>query len=131
MPGVRLHHPTLRGCVFTITNYAVRLVAPMFCAQCSGGPEQGTWQPAERSWLMPPRSVIHEFKTIHLNIDPVGDVVVHEGIYDLMKRNGLLEELKATREIGKPEPMRVGMGEFQQVLTYDREKGILNGKLPG
>jgi hypothetical protein len=73
--------------------------------------------------------VIHTHKTIHLNIDAVGDVVVHEGIYDLMKRNGLLEELTATREV-TPESMRIGMGEFQQVLTYDREKGILNGQGP-
>jgi hypothetical protein len=116
--GVRLHHPTLRNCVYTITNYAVPLVAPMFCAQCSGGPEGASL-----------RTVIHTYKTIHLNIDAVGDVVVHEGIYDLMQRNGLLEELNATREV-TPEPMRIGMGEFQQVLTYDREKGILNGQGP-
>jgi hypothetical protein len=119
MPGVRLHHPSLRNCVYTITNYAVPLVAPMFCWQCSGGPEGAS-----------PRTVIHEYKTLHLNIDAVGDVVVAEGIYDLMERNGLLEDLKATKGIGKPDPMRIGMGEAFVPVTVDRERGVLNGKLP-
>lgn len=118
MAGVRLHHPTLRGCVFTITNYAVRLVVPMFCAQCSGGPEGDP---------NTPRSVIHEFKTLHLNIDAVGDVVVAEGIFELMERNGLVGELKALNTISKPEPMRVGIGSFERVTTYDRERGVLGG----
>jgi hypothetical protein len=116
--GVRLHHPELRNCVFTITNYAQRLVVPMFCAQCSGGPEGQSL-----------RNVIHEFKTIHLNIDAVGDVVVAEGIYEMMLRNGLVGELRATKAIPRPEPMRVGMGAFERVTTVDRERGLLNGKL--
>jgi hypothetical protein len=118
MEGVRLHHPSLRRCVFTITNYAVRLVQPMFCAQCSGGLEGSA-----------PRNVIHEFKTIHLNIDAVGDVVVAEGIYEMMKRNGLVGELKATKAIPHPEPMRIGVGGFEQVITVDRDLGVLNGQL--
>jgi len=119
MPGVRLHHPLLRNCTFTITNYAVRLKAPMFCWSCSGGLEGSS-----------PRTIIHEYKTIHLNIDAVGDVVVAEGIYEMMKRNGLLEDLRATKEILQPEPIRLEMGTVAVPLTVDAEKGILNGQLP-
>lgn len=119
MPGVRLHHPTLRNVTYTITNYAVRLVIPMFCASCSGGPEG---DPAT------PRSVVHEFKTLHLNIDALGDVWVHEGIFELMERNGLIEDLQPIRTKGAPPPQVIGFGGFQAV-TVDRERGVLNGQL--
>lgn len=114
--GVRLHHPFLRSCVFTITNYAVRLVAPMYCWSCSGAPEGQSQRP-----------IIHEFKTFHLTIDAVGDVVVAEGIYELMKRNGLLEDLRAMKEIRTPDPMRLDLGQFKVPVTVSREKGFIGG----
>lgn len=92
----------------------------MFCWSCSGGLEGHS-----------PRRIIHEFKTLHLNIDAVGDVVVAEGIYDLMKRNGLVGELKAMKHISKPEPIRLEMGTFEAPLTFSREKGPLNGEFRG
>ncbi len=91
----------------------------MFCWSCSGGEEGKS-----------PRHIVHEFKTLHLNIDAVGDVVVAEGIYELMKRNGLLEDLRAMKEIRKPEPVRLVMGSPEIPVTVDRERGLLNDQLP-
>jgi hypothetical protein len=86
----------------------------MFCWSCSGGIQGSS-----------PRNIVHEFKTIHLNIDAVGDVVVAEGIHDMMKRNGLLEGMKATKEIRKPDPMRIDTAIHNAPLTVSKELGAL------
>lgn len=114
MPGVRLHHPELRNVTFTIENYAVPLKAPMFCWSCSGGAENDPNRP---------RSIVHTYKTFHLNIDQVGDVVVSEEIYEMMKRTGLLGDLSAKKEILVPEAVRVEMGKQEAPVTYSQEHG--------
>ena len=117
MGGVRLHHPTLRSVIFTITNFAVPLKAPMFCWSCSGGAEG---DPAT------PRAVVHTHKTFHLNIDAVGDVVVAEPIVEMMQRTGLLEELTAMKGIARPEKQVIALGgQPKAPLTVSREHGVL------
>jgi hypothetical protein len=118
MSGVRLHHPQLRGVTYTITNYAVRLVSPMFCWACSGGPEADTTTP---------RAVIHEFKTYHLQIDAAGDVVVAEELVEMMHRTGLLREagLVAMATIPHPDRQVVEIEKFEVPMTYDQEVGLI------
>jgi hypothetical protein len=115
--GVRLHHPELRSCTFTITNHAIPLVAPMFCWSCSGGPE-GT---------PTPRRVIHTHKTYHLAIDAAGDVVVAEELVEAMRGWGLLREagLFAVRGVPNPDAQVIQHGVFEVPTTVDREAGVL------
>jgi hypothetical protein len=112
MSGVRLHHPELRSVTYTITNYAIPLKAPMVCASCKG--------------------FVHTYKTYHLNIDNAGDVIVAEELTEMMQRTGLLKEaqLMAMETIAKPPPMVITPGHSVVPLTVDREKGLLDGKLP-
>jgi hypothetical protein len=114
MAGVRLHHPELRNCTYTVTNYAVPLKAPMFCWACSGGTEGAS-----------PRTVVHTFKTIHLDIDAVGDVVVAEGVFEMMQRTGLLKNLAAMKGIAKPDKTIIEVGAANAPLTVSAEHGAL------
>lgn len=60
MPGIRLHHPTLRNC--TIAVECVRgYMNPFACPTC------GT---------------VHLYKTVHLNLDNDGDVIVSPGAWE-------------------------------------------------
>jgi hypothetical protein len=49
---------------------------------------------------------VHDFKTYHLGLDQVGDVVVSETVYERLREAGL-DGLEATKEIPNPEPQRL------------------------
>lgn len=99
MPGVRLHHPDLRNCTYTIIHFGVRLTQPMFCWVCQR---------------------MHIHKTYHLGLDQVGDVTVSETIYAYLQEAGL-EELQATKEDRDPPPVFVDTGHQRKVIVVSRE----------
>jgi hypothetical protein len=102
MPGVRLHHPSLRNCTYTLIHEGRPLTAPHMCNLCKQ---------------------THFHKTYHLGLDQLGDVVVSETIYERIKEAGL-DELQATKEILSPDPQRIDMSKPQEQLTIvSREKG--------
>jgi hypothetical protein len=88
--GVKLHHPTLKNCVFTLEQQNVIYPKPFDCPTC------GT---------------THIFKTFHLNLNEHGDVTVHEQIYELFKSEGIVAELNAKTEV-TPRPTFLGMGSI-------------------
>ncbi len=99
MPGVRLHHPELRNCTFTIIHFGRPLTHEMLCPVCK---------------------LLHTHKTYHLALDALGDVVVSEVIYARLK-DADLGELIATKEIAKPEPLRVDLGAAPPTNVVSRE----------
>ena len=103
MSGVRLHHPELRNCTYTLIHFGRPLTQPMFCWLCQG---------------------VHDLKTYHLGLDQVGDVVVSETVYERLREAGL-DGLQATKEIPKPEPLRLevpGQGtQLRRPLVVARE----------
>lgn len=102
MPGIRLHHPNLRNCTYTLIHEGRPLVAPVNCMVCGN---------------------THFHKTYHLALDGVGDVVVSETVYERVKQAGL-DELKVMKEIKKPDPLRVDMNPNgnQKTLVVPRER---------
>lgn len=103
--GVRLHHPDLRNCTYTLIHFGRPLTQPMTCWVCQG---------------------VHDHKTYHLGLDQVGDVVVSEEIYERLNEAGL-DGLIATKDIPKPEPIRLvvpGAGDsIRRPLVVAREGG--------
>lgn len=116
MAGVRLHHHELRSCTFTVTNYAIPLVAPMFCWSCSGGPEGAA-----------PRVVVHTHKTYHLQIDAAGDVIVAEELAQKLTDWGLFREagLHAMATVSSPPALVIHHGQMDVPTTVDMEVGVL------
>lgn len=129
--GVRLHHPGLRNCIFTVAQLSKPYPVPFDCPMCG---------------------VTHIYKTFHLNLNENGDVCVDQQIYDLFLREGIIAELKATKEvtpaptklafpninntggvleIGKQNgaPARPQQPVYQPPIVYSREQGLV--KLPG
>ncbi len=107
--GVRLHHPDLRNCVLTIAE------ARMY--------------PNPEGFACPTCQVTHLFKTHHITLDSNGDAVVHEDIYELFKREGIIQDLKATREV-TPRPIVLDMANTVPVdIVVSAETGPV--KLPG
>ena len=88
--AVRLHHPTLRNCQYTVMDAGIR------------------YHSTPQGWLCPQCAKFHEFKTFHLTINVNGDVVVSEEIYRMFKERGLMGELKAVKEV-VPRPFAVEM----------------------
>ena len=104
MSGVRLHHPDLRSCTYTLIHFGRPLTQPMVCWVCQQ---------------------IHTHKTYHLALDQLGDVVVSETIYARLQETGL-DGLTATKEITQPEPQRLEMPNGQPLkrpLVVSREGG--------
>lgn len=99
MPGVRLHHPDLRNCTYTLIHFGRPLTAPMMCWVCNQ---------------------IHIDKTYHLGLDQVGDVVVSETVYARLREAGL-DGLKATKEITNPEPQVLDMETKTRPIVVSRE----------
>lgn len=85
--AVRLHHPHLQSCIYTVMDAGIRYPNGFDCPQCG---------------------FVHEFKTFHLNLNVNGDVVVSEPIYLMFKERGLMGELKAVKEV-VPRPYAIAM----------------------
>ena len=109
--GVRLHHPTLRSCVYTLLHEGRPLrfkpgAAQPVCAVCL---------------------TTHTVKTYHLWLDGQGDTVVSEVVFERIKEAGL-DELKVLGQV-EPEPLVVGLGTpVREAHVVAREKkGIKDG----
>jgi hypothetical protein len=88
--GVRLYHPSLRNCEFTLEQQSRIYPVPHECPKCSKN---------------------HIFKTFHLTLNEHGYATVHEGIYDLFVKENMLGELRAMREV-TPRPVIIGLPQI-------------------
>lgn len=101
MPGVKLHHPDLRNCTYTLIHDGRALRQPMACYVCG---------------------ITHHHKTYHLGLDAGGNVVVSEEVFKNLEEAGL-DELQAKSELKKPPAQRLDMGDTQKPLVVSREHG--------
>lgn len=85
--GVRLHHPDLRNCTIAVAHPERRYPEPWFCPRCQ---------------------LYHEFKTYHLEIDSVGDVVVEETVIFAKLEAIGFAGFAAMGVVAKPETQRIG-----------------------
>lgn len=101
MPGVRLRHPSLRNCTYTLIHPGRPLRFPTQCWVCKA---------------------VHYDKTYHLALDALGEVVVSEVVYQRLQEAGL-DELQAVSEVAQPEPLIVAMDGTAPPLVVSRENG--------
>lgn len=101
MPGIRIQHPSLRNCTYTLVHQGRPLRAPIVCRVCG---------------------LVHHHKTYHLALDALGEVTVSETVYERLKEAGL-DELKAKGKDPKPEPQRIVMNGAAPTLVVSRESG--------
>jgi hypothetical protein len=125
--SVRIHHPTLRSCIFTLTRTSKPYPVPFACPMCN---------------------TIHTHKTYHLNLDQHGNVHVAPETYETWKREGLVENLKAVKEVMPlptvlhmptldysavgllgPDDARGALHEpvYQPPIVISREEGMVKG----
>jgi hypothetical protein len=88
--AVRVRHPFLRSCIFSIYDPSILYPAPIECSVCEGG-------------------IKHTFKTHHLVLDAEGYVTLSEETVELFRANGILEELVPTKTV-VPRPYAIGLG---------------------
>lgn len=100
--AVRIHHPTLRNCIFTIEMPDIIYKVPDDCGLCGKQ---------------------HIFKTYHFNLNANGDVTVAPELYERFKEVGLIKEMKAMKEV-TPRPSAIGMS------TIDQSGGIIPTSAP-
>jgi hypothetical protein len=124
--AVNIHHPTLRNCIFTLTRPSKPYPVPFACPMCN---------------------TTHIYKTYHLNLNQHGNVTVSQQTYDTWLREGLVDSLKATKEV-MPLPTVIGMptldysavplhgtGNYERVhqpvyqppVVVSREEGMVKG----
>ena len=104
--SVRVHHPTLRNCIFTLTQPSRPYPSPYPCPMC----EQ-----------------THTYKTFHLNLDEHGNVCVTQEIYELFKSEGILEDLRAIKSV-TPAPTIIDMNNTATPsIVISREGGPVRG----
>lgn len=106
--AVRIHHPTLRNCTFTVMQPSVIYPVPFDCPMCG---------------------ITHIYKTFHLQLNQHGDVCVHNDIYELFKREGILEDLTATKEVTPAPTVLFQGGSVRSPIVISREEGAIT--LPG
>lgn len=85
MPGVRLIHPTLKGCVLTVPDFDRPLVEPHHCPLCAD---------------------VHAVKTYHLALDADGAVIVSPPVWERLRR--LQTSLRVANEVRRPPRLVVG-----------------------
>jgi hypothetical protein len=123
--SVRIHHPTLRNCIFTL--------------------QRG--KPYQKPWFCPMCNQNHVYKTYHLNLDQHGNVHVATETYETWKREGIVGELKAVKEVmplptvlglpmldysavpvhGVSEYTRIHEPVYQPPIVLSREEGMVKG----
>jgi hypothetical protein len=98
MPGIKLHHETLRNCTVAVEcQRGYR--APYNCPLCN---------------------VTHNYKTVHLNLDNEGDVIVSTGVWNTdLKDHPNLPFIYAD-DVKKPPALIIGMnGDGGQQAARD------------
>lgn len=105
MAGIRLHHPELRNCVYTLIHEGRPLKRVVPCGLCG---------------------FKHYHKTYHLTLDGMGDVVVSETVYERIKEAGL-DELKVLSEVQNPDPQVVDTNSVPEKQIIVSREGRKNG----
>jgi hypothetical protein len=100
MAGVQIHHPEVRDAIFVFELGDKPYPVPYLCSTCN---------------------TTHMHKAVHLRFDALGDCVVAEETWDVIKDylNGVVTVGKT---IPEPEPMTIGMnghGENFQVVRME------------
>jgi hypothetical protein len=106
--AVRLRHPTKRNCIWTLMQDK-KYPVPHMCHMCNQ---------------------IHIFKTFHLNLNENGEVAVHPDIYELLKANGIVGELKAMKQVvPRPHALHTTQLNYtaEPIVSYMGEPGDMNG----
>ena len=99
MPGIRLHHPTLRAGEGTTLTYVVEL--PLDYAQ-----EEGARDRTKQD--CPTCGKPHLRKALHLHLDAAGDVIVAPAIYEQLKSIPTMAGLELANEVAEPPPLFLG-----------------------
>lgn len=100
MSGVRLHHPTFRAAEGTTLTYVVELPLT-FTVTKVGGRDRGA-TPCPRC------DKPHRNKSIHLDIDAQGDVIVAPAIYETLQTIPTMAGLELVNEVKNPPPLLIG-----------------------
>lgn len=98
MPGIRLHHPTLRNCVVALESV----------------------RPYKQPFQCPLCGRTHLFKTVHLTLDDSGDVIVSKHAFekDIKDVPGLPFTIE--NEVTKPPPMILTLnGQRYEAQVHD------------
>lgn len=99
MPGIRLHHPTLRAGEGTTLTYVVELPLEW---------EDVTPTRNRAAEPCPTCATPHARKALHLRLDSNGDVIVAVPIYEQLKQIPTMAGLELVNEIAAPPPLRIG-----------------------
>lgn len=98
MPGVRVRHDTERGVPIAIVHPTRKLKNPVLCRKCR---------------------LVHQFKTVHLDLDSDGATIVSVETLALLKQAGL-PGLIIENEVEKPPAQKVALegppGVFTQTV---------------
>jgi hypothetical protein len=87
MPGVRIYHPTLRNCLYTVEHPRIYPV-PFMCPTCKHA---------------------HDRKTYHLQVDGSGHVIVSETVLGRLREVGMAGFIDP-QQVEKPPPINIGFG---------------------
>ncbi len=90
--AVRMHHPDLRNCTFTVEDTSKRYPEPFPCPRCVR---------------------FHVFKTHHYELDANGDVTVSEQMYEKFKAAGFEFGMTAVKEV-IPRPHAIGLSKINE-----------------
>jgi hypothetical protein len=92
MPGIRLHHPTLKAAYGATLTYVIE-----------------TGKPYHRGFYdCPDCGKRHLRKAVHLRLDHHGDVIVAKPVYEGIKARLALAGLTVANEVAKPPPVSIG-----------------------
>ena len=86
MPGIRLHHPTLRSCVYVVEDYLTPYTVPYLCGTCKE---------------------THQNKALHISLDPEGYTILAEPVYERLRRCGMAG-MVVDNEVANPPPTTLG-----------------------
>lgn len=94
MPGVRLAHETLRGQTLVLVHPTKRYRVPYLCPRCNE---------------------VHERKTVHLDLDGEGTVIVSPGVFEELREMGL-PGLRVMNEVRRPPAQVISVGGSVAVI---------------
>ena len=86
MPGVRVHHPTLRSGRYTVETPRQQYGVPYACPICKR---------------------LHYYKAHHIELDDNGNGIVSEGVLEELRYAGMAG-LEIVNEVPKPPPVTIG-----------------------
>jgi hypothetical protein len=101
MSGVRLRHPTLTNCVFTVEDVDRPYRSPIQCLMCKE---------------------THYVKTYHLRLDGGGTVIVSPEILGQLKKLPALAGLTVENEVTKPPAQTIGVGGKAEPFRIERHE---------